>query len=259
MKKIFLVALLICLVAASVSLYRRDHNAQTIKQTSPTKNTGNNSPDQPMKATYSTDQAASLWAVVNKGRALPKSYIPSNLVVPDIPLAGSAAAENMHVRDDMAAALKNLVNAASAEGVKLMLVSGYRSYATQVSVYNGYVSSSSQQSADTYSARPGHSEHQTGLAADLGVANGVCQLDQCFGDTTEGKWLAANAYKYGFIIRYQKNTQNLTGYEYEPWHVRYVGSDLASQIQASGQTLEQYFGLPAYTDYPANSFGLHSD
>lgn len=210
------------------------------------------------KNAYPTDEADSLWVVVNKDRALPSSYVPPNLVVPKIPLQDAAATQNMHVRADTAAALEELVVGAKGQGIDLMLVSGYRSYDYQVGVYSTYVQRVGVQSADTFSARPGHSEHQTGLAADLGAASGKCALDQCFGDLPEGKWLAQNAYRYGFIIRYQKTTQNLTGYEYEPWHVRYVGQALAAQLQASGQTLEQFFGLPNYTDYPAQSLTLRT-
>jgi D-alanyl-D-alanine carboxypeptidase len=205
------------------------------------------------KSQYPIDEASSLWAVVNKGRSLPASYVPAGLLTPNIALRDGPS---MKVRTDTAAGLEELAAAAKKAGLNLQLASGYRSYDYQTSVYNGYVSRSGAAAADTFSARPGHSEHQTGLAADLEPASRHCELDQCFGDTPEGKWLAANSYLYGFIIRYQKTTQSLTGYEYEPWHVRYVGKPLALQIHNSGQTLEQFFGLPAYTDYPAQSLQL---
>ena len=208
------------------------------------------------KKQYSVNDPASLWAVVNKGRVLPSDYIPANLTSPNIDLSDSSAADNMHLQASASAALEKLVTAAKTEGLKLMLVSGYRSYATQSSVYSGYVSSRGQAFADSTSARAGHSEHQTGLAADLGTLSGLCQLEKCFGDTPEGKWLAANGYKYGFIIRYQKDKTALTGYDYEPWHLRYIGVELAAEINKSGQTLEQFFGLPSYTDYPANGYQL---
>lgn len=210
------------------------------------------------KHLYSTDEASSLWAVVNKGRELPSSYVPANLVAPNVPLRYSSASTEMHVRSDTAAALEKMFADAKQQGINLMLVSGYRSYGLQADVYASYAKSSGVTTADTFSARPGHSEHQTGLAADLGAASGTCQLDQCFGDTPEGKWLAANAYRFGFIIRYPKGDQSLTGYEYEPWHVRYVGEGLAAQIHTTGQTLEQFFGLPTYSNYPSSSFMLKS-
>lgn len=208
------------------------------------------------KSLYPTDSSSSIWAVVNKGRALPSSYTPADLVVPAVPLRLSAGANEMHLRQAAADALVMMFQAAKDTGVDLMLASGYRSYTDQVSVYNSYVAQSGTAQADTFSARPGHSEHQTGLAADIEPVSRTCEVDQCFESTKEGQWLAANSYRFGFIIRYQKNTEDLTGYEYEPWHVRYVGADLAGQIKQSGQTLEQFFGLPAFTNYPSNSFQL---
>ncbi|MBX4201318.1 M15 family metallopeptidase [Candidatus Saccharibacteria bacterium] len=208
------------------------------------------------KTQHSTDISSSLWVVVNKGRVLPSNYAPDGLVVPNVPLRYSTSSSEMHVRADTAAAMESLFKAASTQGINLKLASGYRSYSYQVSVYGGYVKSDGVTQADTYSARPGHSEHQTGLAADLEPIDRQCEVEQCFENTPEGQWLAANSYKYGFIIRYGKTTQNLTGYQYEPWHVRFVGIDLANQIQVSGQTLEQFFGLPTYPDYPAQSYQL---
>lgn len=208
------------------------------------------------KSANPTDEAASLWVVVNKGRALPSTYVPAGLVVPNVPLRLSNTSLEMTVRTDTARALEALFAGAKTAGLNLQLASGYRSYNEQVSVYAGYVKTSGQTAADTYSARPGHSEHQTGLAADLEPTSRNCELDQCFGDTPEGKWLALNTYKYGFVIRYQKTTQNLTGYEYEPWHVRYVGIDLAAQLNKTDQTLEQFFSLPIYKGYPAQSLTL---
>lgn len=202
------------------------------------------------------NDAASIWVVVNKGRVLPNAYVPADLVVPDISLSQSAASQNMQLRKDSAASLEKLVSAASNDALKLKLVSGYRSYATQQSVYNSYVASQGKAYADATSAQPGHSEHQTGLAADLGATSGKCQLEKCFGDMAEGKWLAASAHKYGFIVRYQKDKQNLTGYDYEPWHVRYVGIDLATELNKTGQTLEQFFDLATYSDYSAQPYEL---
>jgi D-alanyl-D-alanine carboxypeptidase len=148
------------------------------------------------------------------------------------------------------------IAAAKQSGIELKLASGYRSYANQAATYSNYAKTYGTSQADTFSARPGHSEHQTGLAADLEPIDGQCELDQCFGDLPEGKWLAANAYKYGFIVRYQKGAQDLTGYEYEPWHMRYIGTGLSDQINTSGQTLEQFFGLPNITSYPSTSLTL---
>jgi len=150
----------------------------------------------------------------------------------------------MQVRKVTATALEQMFAAAKQQGIDLMLSSGYRSYAYQVSLYNGYVQTQGQATADTQSARPGYSEHQTGFAADIEPVSKECEVDPCFGTTPEGIWLAANAYKYGFIIRYTAADQKITGYEAEPWHIRYVGTALSTELHSTGvQTLEQFFGI----------------
>lgn len=201
---------------------------------------------------YSVNDAHSIWVVVNKGRKLPGGYTPTNLVAPGV----MARSSGTLLRSDIAPQLKKLFADADKSNLKLMVVSGYRSYNTQSSVYSSYVSRDGQTAADTYSARPGHSEHQTGLAVDIGSTARSCELEQCFGDTAEGKWLATNSYKYGFIIRYQQSQEKLTGYTYEPWHLRFLGSGLASEIQGRGQTLEQFFGLSTYSSYPPSPYQL---
>lgn len=140
--------------------------------------------------------------------------------------------------DEVAAnALKKLQEAAKKEGFSMPLVSGYRSYETQKRIYNNYISIWGQEYTDTTSARPGHSEHQTGLAFDVG------KLTSSYGETKEGIWLKNNCYKYGFIIRYLKGKENITGYSYEPWHIRYVGVDIATYIMENNLTLEEYLGV----------------
>ena len=123
---------------------------------------------------------------------------------------------------------------ATALGLNLYISSGYRSYYTQDKIYNNYVAKDGKQKADTYSARAGHSEHQTGLAFDLN------SVSSSFGYTDEGKWIKDNCYLYGFIIRYPEGKESITGYMYEPWHLRYVG-DVASNIYESNLCLEEYF------------------
>ena len=157
--------------------------------------------------------------IANKTYGLPSTYNPGGLT------------------SECQAAFNKLVAGAREDGLSIYIVSGFRSYATQQRLYNNYCASDGQAAADTYSARPGHSEHQTGLAID------VNSLSHTFADTAEGKWLAANAHKYGFIIRYGKNKQSVTGYVYEPWHIRYVGVDLAQDVYNSGLSLEEYFGI----------------
>lgn len=134
---------------------------------------------------------------------------------------------------------------AKAVGLNIYLSSGFRSYSTQKNIYNNYVSRDGKAKADTYSARPGHSEHQTGLAFD------VNQIDNSFDNTPEAIWLSNNCYKYGFILRYPKGKDNETGYMYESWHFRYVGTDLASKLYNNGDwiTMESYFGFTSEYDY----------
>ncbi|NYF09438.1 cytoskeletal protein RodZ [Leifsonia sp. AK011] len=126
---------------------------------------------------------------------------------------------------------------AAAYGLGLYISSGFRSYDTQVAVYGNYVATLGQAGADRTSARPGHSEHQSGLAFDLNT------IDHAFADTAEGQYVRDNAHRFGLIIRYPPNKESITGYEWEPWHMRYVGVDLATKLYTSGQTLEEYFGI----------------
>ena len=128
---------------------------------------------------------------------------------------------------------------AKSLGLSLWIASGYRSYWTQKTLYNNYVASDGKEEADTYSARPGYSEHQTGLAFDLN------SVEDSFANTDEGKWVKDNCYRYGLIIRYPKGKESITGYIYEPWHLRYVGVDLATKLYNDGDwiTLEEYFGI----------------
>jgi len=202
------------------------------------------------KHLYSTDDPASIWVVVNKLRPLdPKNYVPSDLMFPSVPLRVPGN-ESMQVRKLTADALQTMFAAAKSQGISLMLSSGYRSYTYQVNLYNGYVKDEGQATADSQSARPGYSEHQTGLAVDVESTSRNCEVEQCFANTAEGQWLAANAYRYGFIMRYPKDKVPVTGYEYEPWHFRYVGVSLATELHNQHvETLEEFFGLPAAPDY----------
>ena len=129
--------------------------------------------------------------------------------------------------------------ASKLENLNIYLSSGFRSYSTQDRIYNNYVARDGKEAADTYSARPGYSEHQSGLAFD------VNQINDTFNDSAEAKWLANNCYKYGFILRYPKGKEDITGYKYESWHFRYVGEELATKLYNNGNwiTLEEYFGI----------------
>ncbi len=184
--------------------------------------------------------AGSIAVLVNKSHPLnPLRYVPGDLV--------NARGSGYYLRAAAAGALNSLFNAASSAGYGLAVVSGYRSYDTQAGLYDYYVRTYGQAYADTISAKPGYSEHQTGLAADIGNAGGSCGLSTCFGDTPAGRWVAANAYRFGYIVRYPNGYSGTTGYSYEPWHLRYVGPTIAADMRArSYPTLEHYFaGNPA--------------
>jgi len=198
----------------------------------------------PLPGNLSTTDPESIWVLVNKKNPLEPAFEPSDLVMPDIPRTGN----NQQLRAEAAAALEKMSAAAENEiGQPLQMVSGYRTYKYQDTLYRNYVAKDGQLAADTYSARPGHSEHQTGLAADLTTVGGTMSG---FGDSALGKWTADNSWKYGFILRYTPENIGITGYQSEPWHFRYVGTDLARQYHDSGAiALENLLGAPAASDY----------
>lgn len=138
---------------------------------------------------------------------------------------------------EAAAALERLQAAAANAGYSIPTLSGFRTYEYQVSLYNSYVERDGQEAADTYSARPGFSEHQTGMVFDVG------EIDDYYGETPAGTWLREHCHEFGFIIRYPQGKEQITGYMYEPWHIRYVGKEAAAQIYQKGITLEEYLGV----------------
>lgn len=142
------------------------------------------------------------------------------------------------------AAFEEMAAEAKLSGYDLVAFSTYRSFDYQTTLYEKYVSNDGQEAADRYSARPGYSEHQTGLAFDIGEQHFEQHFArESFGETEAGKWVAANAHKYGFIMRYPNGKEKITGYMYEPWHFRYVGKELAPKVYEAGTTLEEYFNL----------------
>ncbi len=204
------------------------------------------------KQAHPIDQPDSIWWIVSKVRPLsPLAYAPSDLVVPDVPLRANKGDGEMRLRSEASGALEQMVTAANKINIDLMLVSGYHSYQLQVALYNASVQKNGQAGADKQLPRPGVSENQTGLAADVGSTTRQCEKELCFADLPEGKWLQSNAYKYGFVIRYPENKTTETGYQYEPWHIRYVGTDLSIEMQRQNiLTLEEFFGIvPAKQPY----------
>lgn len=184
----------------------------------------------------------SILVLVNKERNLPADYVPGDLSVPSVPFPFSGDNPKKYLRQAAAAALEELFAASEESGLELYALSGYRSYATQKAIFENKAEVRGEEEANKTSARPGQSEHQTGLAMDVTCKQVNYALETEFGGTPEGKWLAANAHKYGFIVRYQLGEEKITGYSYEPWHLRYVGIETAADVYTQGITLEEYLG-----------------
>ena len=179
------------------------------------------------------------YLIANKTYALPSTFIPEN---PEVPV--TEARSNTSLDKDLMTAFRKMQADATAKGLNIYIASGYRSYDYQVSLYNRYVANDGKTAADTYSSRPGNSEHQTGLCFDLN------SIEDSFQYTNEGKWINDNCYKYGFCIRFPKGKDAYTGYQYESWHLRYVGEELAEKLYNNGDwiSLEEYFGITS--EYP---------
>lgn len=167
--------------------------------------------------------------IANKTYGLPKDYNPD-------------------VNDEALAAFEEMQADAEEESLDIYIASGFRSYEDQDRIYNNYASVDGYEAADTYSARPGYSEHQTGLAFDLN------SIETSFAYTAEGEWVKNNAHKYGFIIRYPEDKEDITGYQYEPWHIRYIGVEKATEVYESGLCLEEFLGVDSvYADTKTES------
>ena len=253
--KIIIIFLGIVLASGTAFAFVRENSQDTNSQTTNNKTATHSKPEPTEKSTFdtqkhSTTDPKSIWVIVNKQRQLtPKSYVPTDLRFPNVSqrVPGN---ESMKLRDEAATAVEKMFADAKKDGLNLEVSSGYRSYSFQVSLYGGYVQTQGQAEADTQSARPGYSEHQTGLALDIQPADGRCHLEECFQDTAEGKWVKEHAYKYGFIMRYTPTKQTVTGYTYEPWHFRYVGVDLATEMHTTNiETLEEFFKTGSAPDY----------
>jgi len=188
-------------------------------------------------------QPASISVLINKKYFLPKNYVPKDLVYPSVSFIFKEKIEKRKMRKEAALALNKLFTGAKKDKIYLSGVSAYRSYVTQKAVFNRYVKEDGYNNARKYSALPGSSEHQTGLAIDVSSSTGKCAAQSCFANTKEAKWLQSKSTNYGFIIRYPKGKESLTGYKYEPWHIRYVGVSLAKQMKKRNITLEEYYNV----------------
>ncbi|PLT28713.1 M15 family metallopeptidase [Peribacillus deserti] len=183
-----------------------------------------------------------LLILVNKEYALPGDYAPKDLVKPNVNFSfGDSDDEKSFLRQEAAKALEDMFQAAMGEGIELFAVSGYRSYQRQEVLFNAEIQQVGREKAEQAVALPGTSEHQTGLSMDISSKSEDLLLTQSFESVPEGIWLKENAYKYGYIMRYPKGKEDITGYEYEPWHYRYVGKETAKILHDKNYTLEEYF------------------
>lgn len=185
----------------------------------------------------------SYTVLVNREHLISKDYIPGDLVIPNISFSFYGRFEKSYMRQRAAGALEDLFAGAKKKGYTLKGVSAYRSYERQKQIYDNNVRSRGTTQTDKVSAVPGSSEHQTGLSIDVSSDSVGCSIETSFGSTKEGKWLEKNCYKYGFIIRYPKDKTKITGYSYEPWHIRYVGKNLAKYLYKNNLTLEEYYKI----------------
>jgi len=193
-----------------------------------------------IRSQYDMRAPDAISVLVNKTYGLPDGWEPDDLVKVNIPFVYQD--DSVHsLRQIAADALIEMFEASKADGLELAGVSGYRSYAIQKMLYEKYVARDGEEAANKYSAKPGHSEHSTGLAMDVAGISGKCAANNCFADTEEAIWLAEHAHEYGFIIRYPLGKEDITGYQYEPWHLRYVGIELAEILHENEWTMEEFF------------------
>lgn len=191
--------------------------------------------------TSSKVEESNILILVNRENKIDETYIPNDLVVPNVKFI-SENSPNKMLRKEAALQLENMFEDAKEDGVYLLAVSGYRSYEYQKKLYDKKVKRSGKEEADKYVAVPGTSEHQTGFVMDV-LSSEYKKLEEGFKYTDAYKWLCNHMDKYGFIIRYPKGKEHITGYEYEPWHLRYVGKDAAKEIKDKNITLEEYIEM----------------
>ena len=199
----------------------------------------------------------SITVFVNKEHTLSKNYIPADMVIPNIYFDLTYHDERTMMRPEAANAIEALFEAAKKAGYNLCGVSGYRSYARQYKIFIDNIVTKGKEHTLKYSAVPGTSEHQTGLAMDISSESLHYGLTTDFATSPEGKWVAENAHLYGFIIRYPEGKADITGYAYEPWHIRYLGKGLANYLYENNLTLEEYYHYTPSADF--NFEALYAD
>ena len=239
---IFLLILLIFLVAGMFSLLLRtaDTSSQEPDPWEPTGVTTEPAAEAE-EPEYYFDKNDPNLVLVNKETTVDENYEPEELVYIDESMrASDRAPQYQRMQPEAAEAFEALVNAAADEGLTIKVTTAYRPYSYQADLYYYYLAVKGEEWTEQYSAPPGTSEHQTGLAADVSCEEIGYELDVSFADTAEGAWIAEHVAEYGYILRYQEGMEEITGYSYEPWHIRYVGRSAAKVITEKGITLEEF-------------------
>ena len=245
-------AVMIGLASGGIIAYRKLNSPQPPNTQKTQDNTANSSKSPAKKLIKLTDSVSvkptagdyaaddHIWRLVNKTHPLKNSkYRPENLQLATVDSRSDKPEEERSVRADIMPDVEKLFASAKAARHDLQIGSGFRGYELQNTYYSSYVNAYGQAAADKFSSKPGYSEHQTGLVMDIAAADHNCYLETCFGETAAGKWLAKHAHEYGFILRYPKGKERITGYQYEPWHFRYVGRELAAALKKANMTLDQ--------------------
>jgi D-alanyl-D-alanine carboxypeptidase len=213
------------------------HQANVFESPAPTTSAAPTSAGERSATTPAPGVKAEPVCLVTKERGLSASYVPPDLAL--LP-ARVSAGDGVKLRQAAADAAVSLIDAAAADGQVLFALSGFRTYQEQEDVLANEIKTFGKQVAERQVAPPGHSEHQLGLALDVTSRRAPFELREQMGDEPEGRWLATNAPKFGFVISYPKGKESVTGYTYEPWHIRYVGKQIAEQVAASGLTLTEF-------------------
>ena len=199
-------------------------------------------PEETLNDILADDIAAGYLILVNKSHGLDRNYKPDDLAGIRY-FAADRSAEGRFMRASAAGAFHSLVEEGAAQGIDIVMTTAFRSFGFQETLYNNYVANHGQAAADRFSAKPGFSEHQTGLAVDVSAASVGYRLTRDFANTKEGRWIAENAHLFGFILRYPEGMEEFTGYMFEPWHLRFVGKTAAKYIFENNLILEDFLRL----------------
>lgn len=205
---------------------------------------------QDIQASQASWEPDSIHVLVNRQNPLePEDYSPEDLTEVQV---RSAAEQPVYLREEPASAVEDLFRDARDDGISLAVTSGYRSFESQARLYSARHDQHGTEATDEFAARPGYSEHQTGLAVDvISIDNPECILGECFHETPEFEWLEDHAHNFGFLIRYPEGLEHITGFAFEPWHLRYVGTETAEEVADQDIALEKYWRQPPAPDYDA--------